>query len=296
MELKQIHLFRETYECRSMSKAAQALYISQQALSKQIIALEAELGAPLFERTSKGLIPTKYGDLLYRESEPLMAARAAIMSAFEAMKQAECETLRLCVEKGLLRSNEGNVWSTVVQTCREEGDFDLNVVDLDGDNCRKAVSDGTCDAALVVSNSYEAIPGLSWIDLGPIDIYLAVKKTHPLAQKPSIDPQAVASLRLPIPNEVTLAWTEQALRDYGCTEMPHFLWHDRNILNLDAQILVYADAVVCWRSLFPSETQRQLRYYRIGTIDLRLLFAMGRVERARLDLLADAFRAQLRHI
>jgi len=41
-----------------MSKASKSLYISQQGLSRQIIALEKELGIKLFERSKNGVVPT----------------------------------------------------------------------------------------------------------------------------------------------------------------------------------------------------------------------------------------------
>ena len=55
MEFKHIEYFVETCRHRSMSKAAKALYISQQALSRCIANMEYELGCTLFHRTVKGL-------------------------------------------------------------------------------------------------------------------------------------------------------------------------------------------------------------------------------------------------
>ena len=52
MELRQIRYFVKVAETRSFSQAARLLHISQSTLSEQIMALEGELGAPLFIRDS----------------------------------------------------------------------------------------------------------------------------------------------------------------------------------------------------------------------------------------------------
>ena len=50
------------YKMGSFTKAAEALYISQPALSTAIGNLEKELGAPLFERTGRGVRLTRIGE------------------------------------------------------------------------------------------------------------------------------------------------------------------------------------------------------------------------------------------
>lgn len=51
----------EVNRVRSISKAAQNLYMSQPNLSRAIKDLEAELGITIFKRTAKGVTPTPVG-------------------------------------------------------------------------------------------------------------------------------------------------------------------------------------------------------------------------------------------
>lgn len=49
----------------SFSRAAQELFVSQPAISRQILALNKELGCPLFERLNRGIMLTANGEMFY---------------------------------------------------------------------------------------------------------------------------------------------------------------------------------------------------------------------------------------
>ena len=65
MEFKHIEYFIETSHHKSMSQAAESLYISQQALSRCIANMEHELGTDLFIRSVKGIQLTEDGKYFY---------------------------------------------------------------------------------------------------------------------------------------------------------------------------------------------------------------------------------------
>lgn len=64
MDIKDLLVFVQVYENKSMNKAAQVLFMSTQSVSKIIKKLETEFGAVLFERTTSGVIPTYEASLL----------------------------------------------------------------------------------------------------------------------------------------------------------------------------------------------------------------------------------------
>ena len=61
MTLSQIHYFLTVARELNVSRAAEALYVSQPAVSKQVSQLEQELGVKLFDRTNQGLVLTEAG-------------------------------------------------------------------------------------------------------------------------------------------------------------------------------------------------------------------------------------------
>jgi DNA-binding transcriptional LysR family regulator len=71
MKLRQVEIFREVYESGSVTGAAEALGISQPAVSKHLGALERACGFLLFARSGGRLVPTPEGRLFALEVDRL---------------------------------------------------------------------------------------------------------------------------------------------------------------------------------------------------------------------------------
>lgn len=80
MEFKHIEYFIETCGYKSISQAAEALFISQQALSRCIQNLETELGCKLFRRTVKGSTLTEEGQYVYDQFKPIVQSYRGTLS------------------------------------------------------------------------------------------------------------------------------------------------------------------------------------------------------------------------
>lgn len=73
MELKQLEFFMVVCQQGSFNQAAECLYTSQPNVSKVINALEQELGRPLFERTSRGIQITPYGETVREYAQNILS-------------------------------------------------------------------------------------------------------------------------------------------------------------------------------------------------------------------------------
>jgi len=73
MDLRQMRYFLTLAEERNFTRAAERLHMAQPPLTRQIRALEVELGADLFVRTSKGVTLTEAGQALMSEVPNLLA-------------------------------------------------------------------------------------------------------------------------------------------------------------------------------------------------------------------------------
>lgn len=77
--LSSYRIFYTVAKTQNISKAAKELYISQPAISKSIQKLEESLGCELFRRSSRGVLLTEEGELLFTH----------VSSAFETLTLGE---------------------------------------------------------------------------------------------------------------------------------------------------------------------------------------------------------------
>lgn len=85
MEIKQLQAFIAVAELLHFGRAADRLFMAQAALSRMIKSLENELGAPLFERSTRSVHLTAAGRALL---EPAAAAIAAMTRASDTVRDA----------------------------------------------------------------------------------------------------------------------------------------------------------------------------------------------------------------
>lgn len=72
LDLEWLRSFKAIYEYGTLTKAAQALYISQPGISLHLTSLESYTGYKLFDRSARKMVPTERGKVLYNfVTEPL---------------------------------------------------------------------------------------------------------------------------------------------------------------------------------------------------------------------------------
>ncbi len=69
MDWDKLRIFHTVSEAGSFTHAGRRLHLSQSSISRQISALEENLGVPLFHRHARGLKLTEQGETLYRTSK-----------------------------------------------------------------------------------------------------------------------------------------------------------------------------------------------------------------------------------
>jgi DNA-binding transcriptional LysR family regulator len=95
VDLRRLRTFVAVAELGSVSKAAQALRITQPALSRQVASLEQELGFELFERAGRRLLLTARGEQLLGDCRSLLAHAASLGERVGALRRGDINTLRI---------------------------------------------------------------------------------------------------------------------------------------------------------------------------------------------------------
>src|SRR4051794_13201757 len=89
MQLAQIEGFLEVAQRANLSRAAEALFVTQPALTARIRALEAEVGSPLFQRGRRGMALTDAGRAFLPYAERAVRALRDGASAVERLPIAD---------------------------------------------------------------------------------------------------------------------------------------------------------------------------------------------------------------
>ena len=74
MDIGQLELLDVLVQQRSFKKAARQCFVTTSTLARQVTAMEAELGFPIFTRSAHGIVLTEQGEFFYRETRELVRA------------------------------------------------------------------------------------------------------------------------------------------------------------------------------------------------------------------------------
>src|SRR5882724_1759959 len=86
MDFRLLRYFVACVEHRTMHAAADAVFVSQPALSKAIHNLEALVGAKLLDRRPRGVVPTPYGEVLFRYAKMINSELRRATAEIDAMR------------------------------------------------------------------------------------------------------------------------------------------------------------------------------------------------------------------
>ncbi len=102
MNLRQLRYFLGIVEAGNMTRAAEQLHVAQTALGMQIRQLEEDLGVALLVRHSRGVEPTKAGNLLYRRALSILKEVEETRKDVRACQSENSETIRLGITPALM--------------------------------------------------------------------------------------------------------------------------------------------------------------------------------------------------
>jgi DNA-binding transcriptional LysR family regulator len=94
LSLHQLRCFLATYEQGSLTAAADQLGYAQPSVSEQVRSLEKTIGADLFRRVGRGVVPTTVADALRPHAERTLAAAEEARRVAQSVTALETGTIR----------------------------------------------------------------------------------------------------------------------------------------------------------------------------------------------------------
>jgi DNA-binding transcriptional LysR family regulator len=103
VEIRQLQYFKQVCKDRSLSRAAENLFITQQGLSHSIGKLEHELGVTLFVRTKNGVVPTDAAQDFIPDVDDLLASFASLHEKMKNTTKSARGVVRMAMTPGAIR-------------------------------------------------------------------------------------------------------------------------------------------------------------------------------------------------
>ncbi|WP_372392282.1 LysR family transcriptional regulator [Xanthomonas sp. NCPPB 3582] len=193
--LKPLRAFCQTVRLGSVSRAAEALYVSQPAVTLQLQALERDLGVALFERSGRRLAPSREGQLLYDMTLPLVESLDGLEASFrEKVRGLDAGDLTIAANSSTILY----LLPRIVENFRaRHPDVRLtlhNAISADGtDLLREDAVD------LAVGSMLDVPADLSYAPVYRFEQLLITPPDHPLARKANVTLQDLSPYPLILP-------------------------------------------------------------------------------------------------
>lgn len=146
INLESYKVFFQVANCKSFSKAAEQLYISQPAVTQSIKKLEENLGGALFYRNSKGISLTEEGRNLYNFIESSIKTLDNAKEKFEQYKNLEKGKI---VIKGTRTVIEQILEKPLIKFIKDYPNINIDLLNGGHIDTLKELSEGKIDLALV---------------------------------------------------------------------------------------------------------------------------------------------------
>jgi LysR family cyn operon transcriptional activator len=188
MDLRYLRTFVAISEAGGITRAGARLNVSQPAASRQILALEAELGIRLFDRIGRRLRLTSEGEDLLRQSRRLLIEAELLDARAHALKGGETGILRV----GATPMAIENALSAFLSPYRRRHPgVEVHFVEDGGLRLPDRLERGDVDLALVVPDDrFHSKP------LFPAHSMAVMSRKHPLSRRRALDVAELADKSL----------------------------------------------------------------------------------------------------
>lgn len=296
MQLDVLKSFVSIAESGSLSKAAERARVSQSTLTRQMQALEQEIGGRLFERSHSGVALTAAGQVLLNRATPLLHQFDAAVAEARKVTRGQSGSLRI----GFLMSAAAEYLNPALVTLRaRHPEVKVKLIDLSPGEQIAALRRGELDVGLLGNIDRSLAREFYVKRLVSLPVVVGLPAEHPLARQEEI---ALAELR----TELFVGAKEEDLPGYNpwVTQLcrrAHF--RPRFVENADSLthalgLLVTENALVLLPAMgnplrSPGVTYRPLRD-RFARWDLQVAWQRGAIAppvRALVEALARSTKA-----
>jgi DNA-binding transcriptional LysR family regulator len=193
IELRLLRHAQALGEHGNFARAAEALKLTQPSLSRSIAALEAALGVPLFDRTSKGVTPTAFGRALLERGDAVLRHEAELRREIALLAGLELGSLTVGAGPYLA---ETSVARAIARLATAHPRLRIRCESADPAEVLRGVLAERLDVGVSAVSGLEQDDRLVVEKLPPLRAYFACRPGHPLTRESS--PSVARVLEFPL--------------------------------------------------------------------------------------------------
>lgn len=195
IELRQLRYFVRIADIGSLSRAAAIIHVAQSALSQQMAALEAELGAALLHRTARGVTLTDAGRRVYRQAQAILQQAQDLKASAPLQAHEPSGIVSLGIPLSVAATLALPIFEAVSAAYPK---VRLHIYEIASATILEWVTSGRLHMGFVFEGHDFA--GLQRIDLFDERLYLVVPPGAPLARRKTVRLAEVAAKHLVLPS------------------------------------------------------------------------------------------------
>ena len=153
---RQIRIFLTVADNLNFSAAAKTLYMSQQAVTRQIAALESEVGVRLFTRTTRSVSLTPAGEVFRREFQAIDQQARLCMTKIRSLGMRSTNVISLGIFEHFSRTQIIFPLMTELMRAYPEVYFDIHLLDFS--ELRTHLADQLLDLCVTTASDWAYWP------------------------------------------------------------------------------------------------------------------------------------------
>ncbi|MGP4727286.1 LysR family transcriptional regulator [Agrobacterium deltaense] len=180
----------------SIAEAASRLNVAGSAISRQIVKIEEQLGVELFERRSRGMVPSAAGEIFVAHARRSELEAARTINEINELRGPHRGHIRVASFDGFALDPLPSIM-TEFRSTHPQVTFDLWLGD--SFEISRQVKDGETDIGVIFN--HPAPRGVEIVHVSRRQVSVVVPMTHPLATRSSVSLKDVARYPLALPSK-----------------------------------------------------------------------------------------------
>ncbi|WP_441278350.1 LysR family transcriptional regulator [Tardiphaga sp. 172_B4_N1_3] len=193
--LNPLRYFVEVARCGSIRGASERLHVASSAISRHIMIFEEDVGTPLFERHSRGMVVTAAGELYLRYAQGVLSEGDSTQLEIDALKGMRRGHVRIWSIEGMVA---GPLFDSIFAFRKRFPKMTFNVISADTRSVMEAVRDSEADIGIAFQSS--PVIGVRIASRIPNPLHAICTQKHELGKRKSLTLDDIAKFTMAIPD------------------------------------------------------------------------------------------------